>query len=139
MMEDGKYVNNDEALEEKLSFLATLGMTLEAKVVRNDYELIEIKPDKQPIGYEEGKEEPFTNHEIQLQKGDTIYIFSDGYQDQYGGPRNKKFMKKQFRQLFIDVQGKSMQEQKEILDKTIENWKGDGEQVDDILVIGVRV
>ena len=107
-------------------------------LIRNG-ELIETKADKQPIGYEQGKDQPFTKHEIQLQKGDTIYIFSDGYQDQSGGPRNKKFMKKQFRQLFLDIQGKSMQEQKEILDNTIEAWKGDLEQVDDILVIGIEV
>ncbi|MCH8317180.1 MAG: histidine kinase, partial [Bacteroidetes bacterium] len=70
---------------------------------------------------------------------DTIYIFSDGYKDQYGGPRNKKFMAKRFRQLFIDIQRKSINEQKEVLNKTIEDWKGDIEQIDDILVIGVRI
>ena len=101
--------------------------------------LIEIKPDKQPVGYHYGEQKPFTNHEIKLQKGDTIYIFSDGYQDQFGGQRGKKFMSKRFRQLFIDIQTMNMEEQKEHLDKTIEEWKEGREQVDDILVIGVKV
>jgi len=82
---------------------------------------------------------PFTNHEIQLQKGDTVYIFSDGYQDQFGGPKGKKFMSKRFRQLFLDIQGMNMEEQEEMLNQTIEEWKAGREQVDDILVIGVRV
>ncbi|MBN4051535.1 SpoIIE family protein phosphatase, partial [bacterium AH-315-M05] len=101
--------------------------------------LQQIKADKQSVGYHYGEQKSFTNHETQLQKGDTIYIFSDGYQDQFGGPRGKKFMSKQFRQLFLDIQGMSMEEQKEHLDKTIEEWKGSKEQVDDILVIGVQV
>ena len=113
-------------------------------------QLIEIKPDKQPIGYEEDKEAPFTKHEIQLQKGDTIYTFSDGYKDQFGGPNDpkgtssygagKKFSYKRFKELLLSIQDKSMQEQKEILDKTIEDWKGDKEeQIDDICIIGVRI
>ncbi len=102
-------------------------------------ELIEIKADRQPIAYQEGKNKPFTTNEIQLKKGDTIYIFSDGYTDQFGGPENKKFSSKQFKDLLLSIQDKSMEEQREILDKTIEDWKGDGEQIDDICVIGVRV
>ena len=101
--------------------------------------IAEIKPDRQPVGYEEGKEGLFTKHEIQLQKGDTLYTFSDGYQDQFGGEKDKKFMVKRFKELLVSIQDKSMQEQKGILDRTIENWKGDGEQIDDICVIGVRI
>jgi len=107
---------------------------------QNDkFELTQIPADKQPVGYHFGEQKPFTNHEIQLQKGDTVYIFSDGYQDQFGGPRGKKFMSKRLRQLFLDIQEMNMEEQKEHLDKTIEDWKESREQVDDILVIGVRV
>jgi len=99
-----------------------------------------IKADRQPVGYYyEGKEEqPFTNHDIELQKGDTIYIFSDGYQDQFGGPKGKKFSRSQFRELLCSVQDKNMSEQHDILNKAIEKWKGNEEQVDDILVIGMR-
>ena len=125
----------------------TLGMTLEVnggriapRIKENGMSFYEIKADKHPIGAFMGEGlKYFTNHEIQLKKGDTVYIFTDGYQDQFGGPRGKKFMSKQFRQLFIDIQTMNMDEQKEHLDKTIEEWKGNGEQVDDILVIGVRV
>ncbi|MFH1321961.1 MAG: SpoIIE family protein phosphatase, partial [Bacteroidota bacterium] len=102
-------------------------------------DLAEFKPDKQPIGYEEGKEGSFTKHEIQLQKGDTLYLLSDGYQDQFGGEKGKKFMTKRLKQLFIDINDKSMSEQKEILNSTVEDWKGSGEQVDDICIIGVQV
>lgn len=101
--------------------------------------LQQIKADKQPVGFHFGEQMPFTNHNIPLRKGDTIYLFSDGYQDQFGGPRGKKFMSKRFRQLLLDIWEMSMEEQKEQLNKTIEDWKGNGEQVDDILVIGVRV
>jgi len=107
--------------------------------------LIETKADRQPIGYEQGKDQPFTNHEIQLQKGDTIYTFSDGYADQYGGDENstygkgKKFSKGRFKKLVLSLQEQSMTEQKETFDTIIESYKGDLEQVDDILVIGVRI
>jgi len=103
------------------------------------HELIEYKADKQPVGFHFTKQEPFTNHEIELEKGDTLYIFSDGYADQFGGPHHKKFMKKRFKELLISIQEKSMDEQKTIIDKTIEDWKGDKDQIDDICVIGVRV
>jgi len=101
-------------------------------------ELMEIKADKQPIGIV-GKLKPFTNHKIDLQKGDTIYIFSDGYQDQFGGPKGKKFRPKQFKELLLSIQDKSMEEQEQILGKTIDDWKGDGEQIDDMLIIGIRI
>ena len=116
---------------------------------QNDRNIIEglevIKADRQPIGYEQGKDQPFTNHEIQLQKGDTLYTFSDGYADQYGGDddssygKGKKFSRRRFKELVLSLQQKSMTEQKETFDTTIENYKGDLEQIDDILVIGVRI
>ncbi|GIV28110.1 MAG: hypothetical protein KatS3mg027_1924 [Bacteroidia bacterium] len=106
-----------------------------------DGKLIEIKADKFPIGgaLEDSDYRKYTSHNIQLKKGDTIYIFSDGYADQFGGTKGKKFMVKQFRQLILDIQNKSMEEQKRFLNDTIENWRGAHEQVDDILVIGVRI
>jgi serine phosphatase RsbU (regulator of sigma subunit) len=100
-------------------------------------ELIEIKANKQPIGEFEFKQ-PFTNHEIKLDQGDTIYIFSDGYVDQFGGPRGKKFKYKTLKQLLIDNRKLSMDDQKSLLNKTFEDWRKDIEQLDDVCVIGVR-
>jgi len=74
-----------------------------------------------------------------LEKGDTIYIFTDGYADQFGGPRGKKFKYRPFKELLLSIQSKNMEEQKRILLETIEDWQGELEQVDDILVIGVKV
>ena len=104
----------------------------------NGYSLIEFFPDKQPIGTHPYPQ-PFTNHTMQLRKGDALYLFSDGYADQFGGPKRKKFMYRNFADLIISIQDKSIDEQKNILEKTIEEWRGNLEQIDDILVIGIRV
>ena len=101
-------------------------------------ELTEIKPNKQPIG-KYFRQELFTNHEIELQKGDTIYVFTDGYADQFGGPKGKKMMYKPFKDLLLNIQDKSMDEQKEILEQHFNDWKGSLEQVDDVCIIGVRI
>jgi len=102
-------------------------------------QFIEIKADKIPIGYLEDGAKTFTNHRLQLEKGDTIYIFSDGYADQFGGPKGKKFMVNQFRNMLSQIYHLPMDEQRRVLDSTIETWRGGLEQVDDILVIGFRV
>ena len=101
-------------------------------------ELIEIKGDKQPIG-QFFKHKPFTSHTIQLQKNDVIYIFSDGYADQFGGENGKKFKIKAFKNLLLSIQDKSMDEQKAFIDDHFKSWKGDLEQLDDVCVIGVRL
>jgi sigma-B regulation protein RsbU (phosphoserine phosphatase) len=108
-------------------------------------ELIEYKADKKAIGADYGNYESklFFNHDIQLEKGDCIYIFTDGYADQFGGPESyrggKKFKYSQFKQLLTSIYLKPMSEQNEILQQKHKDWKGDLEQVDDILVIGFRV
>jgi len=107
-------------------------------IVRGN-ELIQYKADKFPVGMFIGEKQKFTNHRIQLQKGDTIYIFSDGYADQFGGPRGKKFMAGNFRQLLSDVSKMPIEKQKTLLNQTIEEWRGNLEQVDDILIIGVKI
>jgi len=101
-------------------------------------ELVEAKPDKQPIGNFD-KPKPFTNHSIDLQKGDTIYIFTDGFQDQFGGENGKKFKAANLKSLLLSIQHESMARQRDLLLNAFEDWKGDLEQVDDVCVIGVRV
>ncbi|MCH8330002.1 MAG: SpoIIE family protein phosphatase, partial [Bacteroidetes bacterium] len=112
------------------------------------YKLYEIKADKQPVGFYTAEMTPFTHHEIDIKPNDMIYLFTDGYADQFGGPKGKKFMSKRFKELLMEIQDKSLEEQHDILDEKIEEWKafpnpfedeGDTfEQIDDILVIGVR-
>ena len=106
-------------------------------IIRNG-EVLETKANKQPIGQFE-KPEPYTTHSFDLEKGDAIYIFSDGYIDQFGGEKEKKFKAKAFRELLLNIQDKAMEEQKKSIDVAFETWKGDLEQIDDVCVIGVRV
>ena len=110
----------------------------EAPKLQNSENLITIKPDRQPIGIHL-KEKPFTNKTIQLEKNDTIYLFSDGYKDQFGGEKGSKFKSYQFKKLLSDISSKAMNKQKEILINTFEEWKGSLEQVDDVLVMGVAI
>lgn len=100
--------------------------------------LIDLKADKQPCGFFHDPK-PFTAYEYQLEQGDCVYTFTDGYADQFGGPKGKKFRYKQFETLLIDNCKKPFTHQKEILGSAFENWKGKLEQVDDVLVIGVKI
>jgi len=100
--------------------------------------LIHIKADKMPIGiYSETR--PFESLSFQLHDGDTLYNFSDGYVDQFGGPDNKKFLTKRFKKLLVEINKMKIDDQQDIIDKAIEDWKAGREQVDDILVMGFRV
>jgi len=100
--------------------------------------LVEIKADKQPIGKSDHSK-PFTTHEITLQEGMLFYLFTDGYADQFGGPKGKKFKYKQLEELLLDISTKDMTTQQHILLDQLSKWKGDLEQIDDVCVIGVRV
>lgn len=105
-----------------------------------DGELIENRADKISIGsYKHRSQKKFTTYEHQLQKGDGVYIFSDGYADQFGGVYGKKFMLRKFRQLLIDLHVRPPHEQKQQLVNHLQQWQGDHDQVDDILVIGVKI
>jgi serine phosphatase RsbU (regulator of sigma subunit)/tetratricopeptide (TPR) repeat protein len=102
--------------------------------------LLEIKADKFPIGSNlDGVADNYNNYKLQLQKGDCVYLYSDGFADQFGGPKGKKFKYNYLKKLLISIHDLSPEEQREKLNTTIENWKGDLEQVDDILVIGVCI
>ena len=102
-------------------------------------ELTEFKADRMPLGYYQGKFKTFTNNDIQLEFGDVFYLFSDGYFDQKGGVEGKKFLSKNFKKLLLEIHEEPMQDQQRILNKTITDWMGDNPQIDDIMVIGVRV
>jgi serine phosphatase RsbU (regulator of sigma subunit) len=103
-------------------------------------ELITFSPNKFPVGgLQISHEENFTSHEFQLEKGDAFYLFSDGYADQFGGEAGKKLMTKKFKEILLSIQDKSMSDQKEHLLTYLQGWKGDHEQVDDVLVIGAKM
>lgn len=101
-------------------------------------ELLETKGDKQPIGRFE-KETPFTSHTVQLQKNDLVYIFTDGYSDQFGGDKGKKMKAANFKKFLLSIHELPMLEQKAEINKAFEHWKGELEQLDDVCVIGVRI
>ncbi len=106
-------------------------------ILRNK-DLIQLKPDHMPIAHYTVMQ-PFACHEMQLQTGDCIYLFSDGYVDQLGGNQHKKFMYSTFRNLLIDIADMPMNEQMQKLENTHKHWKGNSDQTDDILVIGCKV
>jgi len=109
------------------------------KTVENENSLlIEIKADRQPIAIYL-KERPFTSHTIKLKKNDAIYTFSDGFVDQTGGDKSAKFLHRNFKSLLLSIQDKTMKEQGQILNQTLLNWENGEDQLDDILVIGVKV
>ena len=103
-----------------------------------DYHLMEYKADRQPVSIH-FEESDFTTKSIQLQKGDTLYLFTDGYVDQVGGPGRKKYLSKRFKDLLLQYQSKSLKDQKLMLEQTLEEWSRGYEQIDDILLMGVRV
>ncbi len=103
-------------------------------------EIIEIKANKQPVGKFDNSSE-FKSHTLEVLQEDVIYLFSDGFVDQFGGPKGKKFGHKRFRQLLLDNHLKPMEEQLELLDKTMKTWMQEAseEQIDDICIVGIRV
>lgn len=99
----------------------------------------EYKGDRMPIGIYYGEKEAFTNHIINVSKGDTVYIFSDGLCDQFGGDNGTKYKIANFKRLLMDINKKPMSEQRTIIEKEYYKWKGSYEQIDDIAIIGVRI
>jgi serine phosphatase RsbU (regulator of sigma subunit) len=106
-----------------------------------DNKITEIKGDRFAIGLDEVnfREQTFKNHLIPIQKGDIIYIFSDGFADQFGGPDGKKYKYRRFRHLLLNLHQLPMEKQHEILENNVMEWRGEQDQVDDILVIGIKI
>ena len=109
-----------------------------AWIVRNR-QLKEIAPDKFPVGVHNDELLPFTLRSEQMEEGDMLYLLSDGYPDQFGGPDGKKFKYRQLKELLCDVSPLSCKEQLRLISEKFDSWKGDNEQIDDVLVIGIRI
>ena len=107
-------------------------------LVRNN-ELVKYEADRMPIGIYIKEKDAFTNHIVDLKAGDFLYMFSDGYQDQFGGELKKKFLPKNLNNLLLEISNRSINEQLQVLDDTLENWKGDLQQVDDIIMLGIKI
>lgn len=107
-------------------------------MIRNN-NLSEIRGDRMPVGSYLITEIPFTNHEIEINANDSIYLFSDGYKDQYGWRNNRKLKHNKFLELLQSIQNVPMKAQKILLENNLENWMGDLEQIDDILVVGLQI
>ncbi|HRG00108.1 MAG TPA: tetratricopeptide repeat protein [Bacteroidia bacterium] len=102
-------------------------------------QIMEFSPDKMPVGKHDRDTISFTQHTIELQKNDMIYTLTDGMPDQFGGPKGKKYMYKQLKELLISISDLSMSEQKEKISESLNSWIGELEQVDDITIIGIKV
>ena len=102
-------------------------------------ELSEYKANPQPVGYNVTNENPFTKTDVKVKKGDMIYIFSDGFKDQFGGPKEKKYMTSRFKELLIKASELNCADQMDFIGKEFDSWKGEVEQIDDVCVMGVRI
>ena len=129
------YIISDREIDYSNSAKKTRIFSLE----KYDKKIFEIKADRMPIGVFIGETKPFSNHTIQLEKGDRFYIFSDGYHDLYDRKNNKKFTTKRYKELLLSTSNLKMKKQEKVLEKTYINWCGDYKQVDDIIVIGVEI
>ena len=140
----GQHGEQKDGLDMSLAIIDTQEGTLNFSgafnplyIVRGN-NLLQLEGDKMPIGVGADVEESFTNHQYQLQSGDMIYLFSDGFADQFGGPDNKKYKYRPFRSFLINIASKPLKKQEEMLNNEFERWKGDLPQLDDILIVGVR-
>ncbi len=131
-MDIGIFILNNKTLRLEFS-----GANSKLYIVR-DEELITLKGDKMSIGINYSKE-AYSDYDIDLEKGDTVYLTTDGYYDQFGGNEDRKFLKKNFKRLITKIAHMTSKEQEEILIETLDNWKGNNEQTDDILVCGVKI
>ena len=125
-------------IDDKNKKLQFAGANNPLYIIRNK-ELIEIRGDRMPVGIHINFDKPFTNHEVNLESSDSLYLFSDGYADQFGGPKGKKFRYKQFKELLISNSHYPMNIQKEILNNVHDKWRGSLDQIDDILVFGLKI
>jgi serine phosphatase RsbU (regulator of sigma subunit) len=123
---------------EGLSVLSDTSIEMR-QIAKEEYTLFEIKANKMPVGIFTGKDDPFTNHTIQLLKGDTVYLFTDGFPDQFGGHKGKKYKYKPFKEFLLSIVNHPIDQQSEMLNKEFRRWSAGYEQVDDVCIIGLRI
>ena len=126
------------SIHEDFSYLKYAGAFNHLWLIRGG-ELIEFKADRMPIGIHDRMQTPFSCNHVELQPGDCLYIFSDGYADQFGGEKNGKFMSKRFKNLLLENADKPMELQKNAIMNAHKEWKGETEQIDDIVIIGIKI
>ena len=129
-------------LDKKHEQLEFAGANNSMLIVRQG-ELIELKADKMPVGIYMGNEKKFTSHQIRIKKGDNLYLFSDGYVDQFGGPKGRKFLKSHFKELILSISGLEPQAQKQQLEVRLDQWQygfdNRYDQIDDITILGLEI
>lgn len=132
-------VRHNSHLDTSKQYIASCEESTKPTIMESDdYHLIEVRADRQPVGKYEYYT-PFVNHEMTLLEGDSIYLSSDGYADQFGGDKGKKMKSKNFKKLLLDIQNESLDKQHDILNKHFFDWKNDFEQIDDVCVFGVKI
>jgi serine phosphatase RsbU (regulator of sigma subunit) len=136
-MRDGMDVALISVDKEKMS-LEFSGANRPLWIIRKG-ELIELKPTKASLGGHTPISQEFITHEFALEKNDCIYLFSDGYADQFGGVKGKKMMTKNFKRLLVSLSSETMESQKKLIAERLNEWQGNLEQVDDICIMGVRI
>jgi serine phosphatase RsbU (regulator of sigma subunit) len=107
-------------------------------VLIRDGELIRYQADPMPIGIGAISGRDFTMHELEIQKGDQIYLYSDGYEDQFGGEKDSKFSRKRFRELLMEIHKLPLDDQKARMEERLDEWMDGYEQIDDIMILGIR-
>ncbi len=146
VLKQGEGSQNKDGMDISLCCLNTQTNTLDVAcannpiwILKTNGDLLELKPDKQPIGYASANQVDFSIQSISVEKGDVIYQFTDGYADQFGGPKGKKLKYNQLKHILITNKNLSIEHQSEILKKTFIEWRGNLEQIDDVLVTGIRL
>jgi len=130
--------NNPLYLIRNSNLISGTEQGMEAKLQSQNSHLFELKGDRQPIGVH-WEESPFTTHRIKLLDRDTLYVFTDGFIDQFGGEQRKKFKSKNFKELLLSMQDETLLDQKLLLEQSFDNWRLDIEQIDDVCIVGVRL
>ena len=133
-VQDGMDIALCSLEKRKLKFA---GAQRPAYIVRKG-EIIELKGDRQPVGMF-SNQKPYTNQEFTLQKGDTVYLFTDGLTDQFGGPNFKKMLPFRLQEFLLTIQDNPIDEHRLLIDEFFEEWKGDDDQIDDVCIMGIRI